>query len=188
MAERPFRFIQAGDFHLERPLYGMTDVPEQLHDLCIDAPYRAAQRVFDAVLIAQRRLSRALRRHCEHRTLRTTRRAVPARAFERLRAAEINVYWLGGEIDPPDACRANLRCPTTCATLLAHQARQTLRSSRRGITFAQMIGQNATPRRRALRGADFYTARTTRCSRSRPLSAMPNARRCISALAMGLGW
>ena len=22
MAERPFRFIQAGDFHLERPLYG----------------------------------------------------------------------------------------------------------------------------------------------------------------------
>ena len=50
MAERPFRFIAAGDLRLERPVAGLSTVPEALAAPLIDAPYDAARRVFDAAL------------------------------------------------------------------------------------------------------------------------------------------
>lgn len=156
MAERPFRFIQAGDFHLERPLYGMTDVPEQLHDLCIDAPYRAAQRVFDAVLMHSADFL-VLCGDIVNIELCGPRGVLFLREqFERLRAAEINVYWLGGEIDPPDAWPSELKLPDN-VRLFSRTKPDNFAVSRKGITFAQMIGQSYA-RRRAIRGADFTPA------------------------------
>ena len=46
----PFRFIHASDFHLERPPRGLTEVPDHLRAPFVDAPYRAAERVFDAAI------------------------------------------------------------------------------------------------------------------------------------------
>ena len=50
MSSWPFRFIHASDFHLERPLMGVAEVPDHLRDLFLDAPYTAARQVFDAAL------------------------------------------------------------------------------------------------------------------------------------------
>ncbi len=50
MSIRPFRFIHASDFHLERPLMGVTEVPDHLRELFLEAPYTAAKQVFDAAL------------------------------------------------------------------------------------------------------------------------------------------
>ncbi len=50
MSNRSFRFLHAGDFHLERPLMGVAEVPDHLRDLFLEAPYLAARRVFDAAL------------------------------------------------------------------------------------------------------------------------------------------
>ncbi|MEN6450590.1 MAG: hypothetical protein ABFC96_08880, partial [Thermoguttaceae bacterium] len=50
MSIRPFRFIHASDFHLERPLMGVAEVPDHLRPLFLDAPYTAARQVFDAAL------------------------------------------------------------------------------------------------------------------------------------------
>ena len=50
MASRPFRFVQASDFHLHQPPHGLADVPDHLAEVLIEAPYRAAARVFDAAL------------------------------------------------------------------------------------------------------------------------------------------
>ena len=50
MPGRPFRFIHAGDFHLETPWGGVVEVPDQLRAPLIDSPYAAAARVFDTVL------------------------------------------------------------------------------------------------------------------------------------------
>ncbi len=47
---RGFRFIHASDFHLERPPRGLTEVPDHLRDLLIDAPYEAAAHVFHAAI------------------------------------------------------------------------------------------------------------------------------------------
>ena len=44
------RFLHASDFHLEAPVGGLAEVPEQLRDLLIDAPRVAAQRVFESAI------------------------------------------------------------------------------------------------------------------------------------------
>jgi hypothetical protein len=46
MAATTFRFIHASDFHLEQTPIGLDTVPDLWRERLIDAPYRAADRVF----------------------------------------------------------------------------------------------------------------------------------------------
>jgi DNA repair exonuclease SbcCD nuclease subunit len=46
----PFRLVQASDLHLERPLGPVASVPEHLQELFLEAPYLAAEQVFETVL------------------------------------------------------------------------------------------------------------------------------------------
>ena len=50
MSGQHFRFLQAGAFELDQPLAGLTEIPEPLTELLIDAPFSAAQKVFDAAI------------------------------------------------------------------------------------------------------------------------------------------
>ena len=50
MAGRQLRFVHASDLHLEEPLHGVTEVPDHLRDLFLDAATLAAERVFDTVV------------------------------------------------------------------------------------------------------------------------------------------
>lgn len=96
------RFVHASDFHLERPLYGLADVPEHLKELLREAPYQAAEQVFetaltenaDALLLAGDLLD----------VDRAGPRAVVflQNQFERLEARGIPVFWAGGLVDTPD--------------------------------------------------------------------------------------
>ena len=47
MSQPPLRFVHAGDLHLECPLGGVAEVPEHLRELLLDAPFLAAQQVFE---------------------------------------------------------------------------------------------------------------------------------------------
>ena len=42
----PLRFIHASDFHLDRPMMGITDAPSSMLDDLIDAPHNAAEQIF----------------------------------------------------------------------------------------------------------------------------------------------
>ena len=53
MAERRLRFIHASDFHLERPLQGVGEVPDHLRDAFLEAPYHAAEQVFETAIAEQ---------------------------------------------------------------------------------------------------------------------------------------
>ena len=50
MSGQHFRFLHAGGFALDQPLAGLAEIPEPLRELLIDAPYLAAQKVFDAAI------------------------------------------------------------------------------------------------------------------------------------------
>ena len=50
MAGLPFTFLHTSDLHLEQPLHGVAEVPDHLCELFLDAPYRAAQSIFDAAI------------------------------------------------------------------------------------------------------------------------------------------
>jgi hypothetical protein len=99
---QPLRLVHASDLHLEQPLYGLAEVPELLHELMIEAPYQAAEQVFetalaedaDAVLLAGD-------------VLNVDRAGPPAivlllEQFARLAERGIAVYWAGGSVDVPD--------------------------------------------------------------------------------------
>ena len=50
MSGQSFRFLHASDFHLEEPLGGLAEVPPHLGELFLDAPFTAAERVFDVAV------------------------------------------------------------------------------------------------------------------------------------------
>lgn len=95
----PFRFLHASDFHLDRPPRGLAEVPEHLRQALVDAPYRAAERVFDV----------ALREHADFVAL-SGDLVDPAMAgprglvflgeqFARLTERGVGVYWALGRSD-----------------------------------------------------------------------------------------
>ncbi len=100
---QPLRLVHTSDLHLELPIYGLAEVPNHLRELLVDAPYHAAEQVFetaladdvDAVLLAGDILN--------------VDRAGPRSIvllldqFMRLKDRDIQVYWAGGTVDPPDS-------------------------------------------------------------------------------------
>jgi DNA repair protein SbcD/Mre11 len=108
---QPIRLVHASDFHLERPLYGLADIPDHLRELLIEAPYHAAEQVFetalaedaDAVLLAGD-------------VLHVDRAGPPAIVllldqFARLGERNIPIYWAGGTVDAPDTWPRSVTLP-----------------------------------------------------------------------------
>ena len=50
MAQTPLRLVHASDLHLERPPFGLNKVPPALRDVFVEAPYQAAEQVFETAL------------------------------------------------------------------------------------------------------------------------------------------
>ena len=95
------KFIHASDFHLERQIHGISEIPRHLRDALVDAPYRAVEGVFAAALVEE----------VEFVVLSGDILAVDemgprsllflVEQFERLADRGIPVYWAVGRIDPP---------------------------------------------------------------------------------------
>lgn len=99
MAKESFRFIHTSDFHLERPLQDLLDLPEHLKRELVDAPWKAAESVFehavlenvDFVVLAGDILNPA---SCGAKGI-----AFLLDHFEVLRSRGIQVYWACGKAD-----------------------------------------------------------------------------------------
>jgi hypothetical protein len=102
MTRPTLRLVHASDLHLERPLHGLAQIPEHLRDRLIEAPYHAAEQVFetalaedvDAVLLAGDVVD-------------VDRAGPPAivlllEQFARLGERGIQIYWAAGAVDHPD--------------------------------------------------------------------------------------
>lgn len=102
MSGPPLRFVHASDLRLEQPLGGLAEVPEHLRERLRDAPYLAAEGVFetaltenaDALLLAGDVLDVNL----------AGPRAIVflLEQFRRLEARGIPIFWAGGRADRPD--------------------------------------------------------------------------------------
>ena len=99
MQHTTIRFVHASDLHLERPVGGLSEAPDHLRQILVDAPYLAAQRVFDCavaeavdfVILAGDVVDAA----------RAGARAVAFldEQFRRLAHHGISVYWAGGNAE-----------------------------------------------------------------------------------------
>ena len=98
------RLLHASDLHLEQPIYGLAEVPDHLRELLIEAPYHAAEQVFEAALAED--VDAVL---LAGDVLNVDRAGPPAimlllEQFARLGDRGIPVYWAGGVAST---------CPTT---------------------------------------------------------------------------
>lgn len=101
MSGQSFRFLHASDFHLEEPLGGLAEVPPHLGELFLDAPFTAAERVFD-VAVRERVDFVILSGDLLEPTLAGPRGiSFLLNQFERLNTHGIAVYWAGGKCDGP---------------------------------------------------------------------------------------
>jgi DNA repair protein SbcD/Mre11 len=111
MSKPHFRFLHASDFALHQPLHGFAELPEGFGDLLIDAPYQAAQRVFDAAI--EERVDFLVLSGDLIDLSRASPRAI---AFlldnsERLDSHGIATYWAAGKANPPQDWPAAARLP-----------------------------------------------------------------------------
>ncbi len=136
---QPIRLVHASDFHLEQPLHGLAEIPDHLRELLIEAPYHAAEQVFetalaedvDAVLLAGD-------------VLHVDRAGPPAIVllldqFARLGERGIPIYWAGGEVDGPDTWPRSVTLPENVHVFSVGRV-ESLDLARAGETIARVQG------------------------------------------------
>jgi DNA repair exonuclease SbcCD nuclease subunit len=108
---QPIRLAHASDLHLEQPIYGLADVPDHLRELLVEAPYQAAEQVFETALAEN---ADALLLAGD--VLNVDRAGPPAIVllldqFARLGDRGIQVFWAGGSADVPDLWPRSVALP-----------------------------------------------------------------------------
>lgn len=111
MSQPPLRFVHTSDLHLERPLGGVSEVPTHLRELFLDAPFKAAEQVFETVL-SERADALLLAGDVVDFDLVGPRAVVFLQEhFQRLDAHGIPVYWACGNVDPAESWPASIPLP-----------------------------------------------------------------------------
>jgi DNA repair exonuclease SbcCD nuclease subunit len=153
MSIPPFKFLQAGDFHLDRPPAGVAEVPEHLRATLVEASYRAATRVFD-VALSERVDFLLLTGDLLHPPSAGPRGwFFLVEQFERLQHQGIKVYWTTGRDDAQLEWPALFPLPKNVwrfdrdgITRVVHE--------RFGVPIAEICASGFAPRDK-LRVADF---------------------------------
>lgn len=143
---KSIRFIHASDFHLETPVGGLAEVPNHLRDLLIDAPFSAAERVFDEavrekvdfILLAG---DIVRPKDAGPRGLEFLRQQF--RRMDKLGAA---VYWAPGRADARNAWPVSIPFPT-CVHRFTSRKVEAIDYQVQGETCAQIRGSGKSAKR-----------------------------------------
>lgn len=157
---QPLRFVHASDFHLERPLAGLAEIPAHLTDLLIDAPYAAAERVFE--LAESERADFLILAGDIANIDRAGPRAIAflIDQFERLAARDIAVYWLAGPAERRGPWPSDLKLPGNVHPF-GRGATQSVVHHADGDDLAELIGYGAAADERPTAAAKNKSSRFT---------------------------
>jgi DNA repair exonuclease SbcCD nuclease subunit len=150
-----FKFIHASDFHLDQPMRGLAEIPGHLIEVLANAPYLAAQKIFD-LAISERVDFVLLSGDLYDSELGHARAAAfLLNQFQKLREKGIAVYWAGGEVDHPDRWPGAIELPENVVTFSTALVEQ-IEHRRDGIRIARIIGGGYDARRASAQ--DFAAA------------------------------
>ena len=96
------KFIHSSDFHLDDPIRGLQQLPGQLLEALAEAPYRAAESVFDAAITEKVDFVILAGGLCNLEQISARAVAFLLEQFQRLEQKDILVYWCGAKIDSAD--------------------------------------------------------------------------------------
>jgi len=129
MSHPTLRFVHASDFHLERPLGGVSEVPAHLREIFLEAPFRAARQVFETVL-SEGADALLLTGDLVEVHLGGPRAVLFLQEqFQRLADREVPIYWATGDCDPAEAWPACAPLPENvhlfpCSRVESHELRR----------------------------------------------------------------
>ena len=154
MSRKRLRFIHSSDWHLERPLGGLADVPERLKPILTDAPYQAAERVVNTALAEQADFVVLAGDLLDVELAGPRGAAFLVHQFERLAARQIRVYWVGGRVDRPERWPLALRLPDNVVRFSSRRPEDVV-VELENEPAARITGMNR-PRGGRVRAADFW--------------------------------
>ena len=112
----PIKFVHASDFHLDRPISGLSEIPKHLIQTLASAPYEAAQRVFDFALTERVDFVLLSGDLFDHDSGSARAPSFLLNNFQKLAQHGIHVYWCAGETDHPDRWPSSIELPETVVT------------------------------------------------------------------------
>ncbi|MBI85054.1 MAG: hypothetical protein CMJ81_17810 [Planctomycetaceae bacterium] len=158
MSGSPFRFLQASDLHLEQPLYGVEEIPDHLRELFIEAPLRAAKRLFDLAVDQEVEFVLLVGDVLHPFQAGPAACTFLVEQFQRLAEREISVYWSAGSVEHFENWPVALElprqvhfCDQTRTEPLVHQ--------REGVPLASVVAgdlSNLRGHEHGQDGADLY--------------------------------
>lgn len=98
----PLKFLHSSDWHLDRPLSGLSGIPDHLRETLVEAPWQAAANLFDRALAEQVDFLLLSGDIVDLEQGGPRAVAFLMSRFERLAERGIHVYWCSGSVDHPD--------------------------------------------------------------------------------------
>ncbi len=141
MGKESFRFIHASDFHLERPLTDLPDLPDHLRAAIVDSPWKAAEAVFENAILENADFL-VLSGDLLHPI--ASGACGPAfllEQFESLQKKNIPVYWVTGEADGQDRWPEAVALPSNVYRFSDRKTEQFI-FRRAGVPLANIIGRS----------------------------------------------
>lgn len=145
MARESFRFIHASDFHIERPLHDLMDVPENHRNALVEAPWKAAEAVFEQACLEQVDFVLLTGDLLNPHASGAAGPAFLLDQFEVLREANIQVYWCGGEVDSPERWPDAVKLPDN-VHLFSDDEVEKVVFRRNGSALATLLGRSSDGR------------------------------------------
>ncbi|MCA9212068.1 MAG: DNA repair exonuclease [Planctomycetales bacterium] len=146
MSTHSVRFLHASDLHLELTLGGLTSVPAWLRDDFIDAPFKAAENVFNTAINENVDFVILAGDVLDIETAGPRAIDFLLSQFDRMREHKVKVYWCGGVVDDPDLWPVEIALPKH-VHVFPTNAPKAFEFKRRDRVMATILGQSR-------RGAD----------------------------------
>lgn len=142
MAKESFRFIHASDFHLERPLQDILDLPEHLRSSLAEAPWKAAEAVFEHAIIENVDFVLFAGDLLNPTACGAAGTAFLLEQFEALAERDIQVYWASGEADDMTRWPEAVSLPKNVRVFSDKEA-ETIIYRRHDVALATIIGRSS---------------------------------------------
>jgi DNA repair exonuclease SbcCD nuclease subunit len=153
MAKESIRYLHAGDFHLERAMQDLTDIPDHLRSSLTDAPWTAAEAVFEAAIVENVDFVLLTGDLLNPISCGAAGPAFLMEQFERLSQRKIEVYWAGGTVDDPDRWPDAVLLPDN-VHLFSKKQVEPFVFRRNGFPLATILGRSSDGRE-SIRAAEF---------------------------------
>ncbi len=141
MAKESFRFIHASDFHLERPLQDILDLPDHLRRTLVDAAWKAAEAIFEHAIVENVDFIVLAGDLLNPLTCGAQGPAFLLEHFETLQKRNIQVYWAGGSIDDPERWPEAVALPENVHVFSKHEV-ETFVYRRHQTSLVTLLGRS----------------------------------------------